>query len=106
MKDSDSMDAALARILDDMDDLEGKAANAHSLEECPDPLTCTQHDEEMKDNLTPGDKKPAADLTIVVGDGMMPKLGGREAGAEGEEGSADEGLSADEAAELRKILSK
>ena len=103
MKDDKLTDEALARILDDMDGMEGKAAMSHTLEECPDPLTCTQHDEEAKGNLVPDNGKPAADLTIVVGDGMMPKLGSREAG---EEGKAEDGLSAEDAAELRKILSK
>ena len=102
MKDSDHMDAALAKILDDMDDMEGKSAMSHSLEDCPDPMSCTQHDDEVKGNLTPEDGKSAPGLTIVVGDGMMPKLG--EKGSE--EGKADEGLSPEEAAELRKILSK
>ena len=102
MKDSEMMDAALERLINDMDDMEGKSAMSHSLEECPDPLNCTQHDEDMKENLV-GDKgKPAADLTIVVGDGMMPKLGSREKEGEGE----SEGLSSDEAEVLKKLLSK
>ena len=103
MKDDEMMEAALMRIMDDLDGIEGKSANSHSLEECPDPMNCTQHDSEVSDNLTPEGGKPAADLTIVVGKGMMPKLGSME---KGEEGKAEEGLSAEESAELEKLLHK
>lgn len=106
MKDSDSMDAALERIINDMDDMEGKAAMSHTLEECPDPMNCTMHDDDVKGNLTPEDGKSKTGLTIIVGDGMMPKLGDKVSDGPGSEEKSDEGLSPEEAAELRKILTK
>lgn len=88
------IDRALAMLGDDMDGLEGKAAMAHGLDECPDPLNCDQHDDEMGDALS-DDKgegmKPA--LTIEVhGEGMSPADG--------------DGLKDDEAEELKKLLGK
>ena len=37
------LDAALEHFLGDMDDLEGSAVMSHSVEDCPDPLTCKDH---------------------------------------------------------------
>lgn len=88
------IDKALAMLGDDMDGLEGKAAMAHGLDECPDPLNCDMHDDESADALSDdkGEMKPA--LTIEVhGAGVSP---------------ADEGdgLKEDEAEELKKLLGK
>ncbi len=56
-------EAALDRLLDDMDSTEGHAATAHSVDECPNPLSCTQHDEESMGNLAP-DKKAAIEIEV------------------------------------------
>lgn len=99
MDNESIIDRALAMLGDDMDGMEGKSAMAHGMDECPDPLNCDQHDDEMGDALG-GDKgdmkegmKPA--LTIEVhGEGMSPA-----------EGMGD-GLKEDEAEELKKLLGK
>jgi len=84
----------------DMDDMEGKGAMAHSSEECPDPLTCGQHDIEAGESLAGGDGSPT--VKIEVSKGGLPSLTGDK--AEGEESKAEEGLSPEEAEELRKLL--
>ena len=47
MKDSEMLDKALAQIMEELDEIEGTSALSHSAEECPDPLTCTQHKDEQ-----------------------------------------------------------
>lgn len=86
-------DKALDQLMGDMDDLEGKGAMAHSTEECPDPLNCKDHEIESGENLTPGEPS----LKIEVHKLGMPSL-------DGAKESEGEGLSAEEAEELKKLL--
>ena len=97
MDKSAMFDKALEMLSGDMDDLEGSSAMHHSLEECPDPLNCTQHEDEAGESLTPGDK-PA--LTIAIhGAGIAPGE------VEGEKkGGVEDSLSDDEKEELKKLL--
>ena len=92
------LDMALEKIMNELDDIEGTSANSHSLEECPDPLNCKMHDGEL-DGLAPEkqeDGSPSA-VTVEVHKMGLPSLtGGKE-----KEG---EGLSEEEAEELRKLL--
>ena len=94
------LDMALEKLMGDMDELEGKGAMAHSLEECPDPLNCTMHDMEESHKLMPEDGKPA--VSIEVHKMGMPTLDGEKAEGDGEK--AEEGLSPEEAEELKKLL--
>lgn len=101
MDKSALFDMALEKLMGDMDDMEGKGAMSHSAEECPDPLTCDQHDSELGEHLTPGEHEPAA-VKIEVHKLGMPSLDGVK---DEEEGSkADEGLSPEEAEALKKLL--
>ena len=93
------IDMALEKIMEDMDGLEGHSAMEHSLEECKDPLTCEQHSGELGHHMTPDGGEPAA-VKIEVHKLGMPSLDGAKEG----EGKAEEGLSADEAEQLRKLL--
>ena len=100
MKEDKLMDAALERIMNDLDDIEGKSAMEHSLEDCPDPLNCDQHGLEAGKNLTP---EPSA-IKIEIHKPGMPTLDGEKLAEEGEGTKSDEGLSPAEAEELRKLL--
>lgn len=99
----DLMDKALEMILNDMDDMEGNRATSHSLEECPDPLSCSQHDSELgdmapeKDENEPG--SPAA-VEITVHKMGIPSMEGEKLKEE------DEGdhLTSEEAEDLKKLL--
>lgn len=88
------LEKVLSLLADDMDDMEGKSAMVHSSEECPDPLTCGQHDDEMSKSLTPDGGEP-----VKMG---MPSLDGVKEGDD--DSKAEEGLSPEEADELRKLL--
>lgn len=102
MDKSALLDIALEKLMGDMDDLEGSGAMSHSAEDCPDPLGCDQHEAEHSANMTHDDGNPS--LTIKVGHGLPPSL---EDSKEGEiRPGAEEGLSEEEAAELKKLLSK
>lgn len=91
------MDLALEKIMGELDDIEGKSSMEHSLEECPDPLNCDQHGLESGKALAP--EEPAA-VKIEVHKMGMPSLDG----AKEDEGEADEGLSPEEAEQLKKLL--
>jgi hypothetical protein len=93
------LDMALEKLMGDMDDLEGASAMSHSAEECPDPLSCKAHDSELGENLTPGEKSPAA-VEIEVHKGGLPSMDGEKS----EDSKAEDGLSPEEAEELRKLL--
>ncbi len=96
MEKSAMFDAALDRIMSELDDVEGGSAMSHSVEDCPDPLGCTMHESENAEPLS-GDK--GASVVEI-------KLGGAPS-MEGDEGSpAEDGLSPEEAEELRKLLGK
>ncbi len=101
------MDMALERLMGDMDDLEGDASMAHSQEDCPDPLGCKMHDSESGDALPA--KPTGVEIEIKkIGEGM-PSLKGVPGESPSEEvseheGKAEDGLSAEEAEELRKLL--
>ena len=98
MKQSDMLEAALAKISDDLDGIEGKVAMEHSLEDCPDPLTCEQHGLEAGKALAP--EEPAA-VKIEVHKMGIPSLDG----VKSDEGKkAEEGLAPDEVEALRKLL--
>jgi hypothetical protein len=93
------MDKVLEQILGELDDIEGDGAMKHSAEECPDPLGCTMHDGESSEALAkPGEESPAA-VKIEVHKLGMPTLDGGD-----ESDKAEEGLSPEEAEELRKLL--
>jgi hypothetical protein len=107
MDKSALMEMALEKLVGDMDDLEGSAAMSHSAEDCPDPLGCKEHDSEHADNLS-GEGKPEGGVEVEIKKiGGMPSMEG--AKAEDEEEGAEhepkaEGLSDEEAEELRKLL--
>lgn len=98
MNKSDLMEMALEKLVGDMDDLEGAAAMAHDVEECPDPLSCTMHESESGEALSsdakPGDKPglPSMKGTPSKGDG------------DGAESPAEDGLSDEEKEALRNLL--
>ena len=99
MEKDKMIEAALDRITSELDDVEGHSAMEHSLEECPDPLNCDQHGLEAGKNLTPDGGGPS--VKIEVHKLGMPSLDGAK---EKEEGKSEEGLSEDEAEQLRKLL--
>ncbi len=100
MEKSALFDAALDRIMSELDEVEGGSAMSHSAEDCPDPLGCKEHDGEHADSLS--GKEPAA-VKIEVSKLGMPTLDGGK--AEGES-KAEDGLSPEEAEELRKLIGK
>ena len=73
----------------------------HSLEDCPDPFTCEQHSGELGKNLAP--EEPAA-VKIEIHKPGMPSLDGEKLPEEGAEGKAEEGLSPEEAEQLKKLV--
>lgn len=87
------IDMALEKLMGDMDDLEGKGAMSHSMEDCPDPLGCKMHDSDVGENLSP---EPS--VKIEVHKMGLPSMDG------GKEEGKGEGLSPEEAEELRKLL--
>ena len=98
MDKSSLIDAALAKLGDDMDDMEGSSAMSHGLDECPDPANCKMHDDELGESLGKPDVlsieihgKPAE---LAPGD--MPSLD--------DKGEKGEGLSPEDAEVLRKLL--
>ena len=98
MKDDDMIDRALALLSGDMDDLEGSGAMQHTLDECPDPLGCKMHEDEKADPLSTLDEPS---VTVTIGKGL-PTLG--VPGDKGEDEKAEDGLSPEDAEELRKLL--
>lgn len=98
MDKSSVMDMVLDRLLGDMDSTEGQSAMSHSMEDCPNPLTCTDHDSDAAGLLAP-DHKPEASIEvhkIDIPPGEMPSLDDK-----GEEG---ESLSPEDAEILKKLL--
>jgi hypothetical protein len=102
MNKSELMEMALEKLVGDMDDLEGSGAMAHSTEDCPDPLGCTMHEAEAGDSLS-SDAKPGDKPGLPSMKGTPSKGDGEEV-VEEAEGAAEDGLSAEEAEELRKLL--
>lgn len=97
MEKSEIMNMVLDRLVDEMDEVEGNSSMAHSQEECPDPLGCTMHDGEHGDNLSEG-KPSGVEVEIKkLGEGMPSMEGAKE-------DAAEDGLSDDDAEELRKLL--
>lgn len=98
MDKSSLIDAALDKLMGDMDDMEGSSAMKHPMEECPDPVGCTQHDSELGESMTPLPTDGKPDISIEI----------HKSGAPGEiEGSgAGEGLSDEEGEVLKKLLGK
>lgn len=96
---SDMMDEALERLAGDMDAMEGRDAMKHPMEECPDPMTCTQHDDELGEGIA--EDKPVGVAIEVKPIPGMPSMEGEK--SEGE-GSAEEGLSPEDVEELRKLV--
>ena len=90
------LDLALEKMEQEIESIEGDEANSHSMEECKDPLNCPQHMAEMGEGLS---KEPAAVKIEVHKLAGMPSLEGEMKGEK-----AEEGLSPDEAEELRKLL--
>ncbi|MDE2099558.1 MAG: hypothetical protein KGL39_20060 [Patescibacteria group bacterium] len=83
------IDRALAMLGNDMDDIEGKASMAHSMEDCPDPLNCAMHDDESGESLS-GLDKPAVTIEVHKDTGPIGEMG--------------DGLKEDEAEMLKKLL--
>lgn len=94
MEKSALFDAALEKMMNELDEVEGSSATAHSLEDCTDPLTCGQHEAEEGEHLTPEKGSPAA-VTVEVHKMGLPSM-------EGEK--AEDGLSPEDVEELRKLL--
>lgn len=92
-------DAALDRIMSELDDVEGGSAMAHSAEDCPDPLGCTMHESENAEPLA-GDKGASV---VEIKLGGAPSMEGDSAD---DDSKAEDGLSPEEAEELRKLLGK
>lgn len=101
MNKSEMMDMVLEQLSGDMDDLEGTASMSHSLENCPDPIGCSMHDDEHGDNLSPaaaGKDGGGVEIEIKnIGDGMPSMDGAKEEAAEN-------GLTEEETEALRKLL--
>jgi len=87
-------DEALDRMIGDLDDVEGKSAMSHSLEDCPDPLGCTEHEAEEGKSLAPEEGSPAA-VTIEVHKMGLPSMEGKR---------AEEGLKPEDVEALKKLL--
>lgn len=107
MNKSDLMEMALERLVGDMDDLEGDSAMAHSQDECPDPLSCTMHESEAGDALS--GKPSGVEIEVKKIGAGLPSMKGTPSEPPAEEaaeheGAAEDGLSAEEAEELRKLL--
>lgn len=95
------LDKALEMLGGDMDDMEGKSAMSHTLDECPDPFGCTQHDSELGQHLT---QEPAA---VKIEVHKLGGLGGLEDKPSLEDkGEEGEGLDDEDAEILKKLLSK
>ena len=101
MEKSAMLDKALELVMGDLDDMEGSSAMSHSMDECPDPLTCGQHDSDLGDGLS---KEPAA-VSIEVHKGL-PSLDGEKAPSLDDKGEDGEDMSPEDAEILRKLLSK
>lgn len=101
MEKSALFDAALDRIMSELDEVEGGSAMSHSAEECPDPMSCRMHDDELGESLSGDKDKAPAAVEIKVSKLGMPSLDGDS--PEGES-KAEDGLSPEEAEELRKLL--
>ncbi len=109
MNKSDLMDVALEKLMGDMDDLEGSSAMSHSAEDCPDPLGCKMHDDELGENLNPAnaEKMGAPVVSIEVkkmGDGLPSMEGAKDEPSLDDKGEHGEGLSDEDAEILKKLL--
>ena len=93
------LDAVLDRIMNELDDVEGGAAMHHSMEECPDPLSCDMHESENANPLAEHEGHP------VVADIEVKKMGIPSLDS-AEDSKAEDGLSPEEAEELKKLLGK
>lgn len=109
MEKSAMLDKALELIMSDLDDMEGKSAMSHSMDECPDPLTCGEHDSELGSSLSsevkPGEEDPAA-VKIEISKMGLPSMDGGKAPSLDDKGEDGEGLSPEDAEILKKLLSK
>jgi hypothetical protein len=114
MENKDLFDSALSKLMDDMDDMEGSSAMSHSMDECPDPLICPQHDSETGENLTSEHSGTADNVTRNGADPVvsieikkmgLPTLEGDNGQDESGSGmEADSGLHPEELEALRKLL--
>lgn len=97
------LDKALDMLIGDMDDMEGHGAMSHSLEECPDPLMCSEHDSELGD-MAPEKEEPGspAAVEVTVHKMGLPTMDGKSEKDESEEGG--DHLTPEEAEELKKLL--
>lgn len=89
------LEMALDKIMGDLDDVEGKGAMAHGMDECPDPLNCKMHEGNSSDNLTPDGGMPS--IKIELSKMHMPTMDGKSA-------EDADGLSDAESEELKKLL--
>ena len=95
MDKASMLDAALDKILGELDDVEGKGAMSHSMDECPDPFNCKEHESDSGSTMTPDGGEPS--IKIEISKMRLPSM-------EGKEGPAEDGLSSDEQEELKKLL--
>ena len=100
MEKEELLDKVLAMLSGDMDDMEGSAAMKHSQEDCPDPLGCTMHESENAEPLAGKGEAPLG-VEIEVKKMGVPSLDGDSAS---DDSKAEDGLSPEEAEELRKLL--
>lgn len=100
MHKAEMFDKALDMLMGDMDDMEGKSALSHSMEDCPNPLECDQHDGEEGKDLTPDHDSRSLEIKVSG----LPTLEGKQEGKEGAMNRAEEGLSTEEAEQLKKLL--
>ena len=96
------MDMALEKIIGELDDVEGRGAMSHTLEECPNPESCDMHDMELGKSLAPEDGHDGA-VKIEISK-LGPSMEGAANPDSLAEGKEEEGLSPEEAEELRKLL--
>lgn len=99
MNKTDLLDLVLEKLMGDMDDMEGTSAMAHGADDCPDPLGCSQHDDDRGEALA-GDGEPAA-VKVEVSKLGLPSLDGAK---DEDGGKAGDELSPEEAEALRKLL--
>ena len=99
MKSDEMIEKALDRIMNELDEIEGGSAMAHEMDECPDPLSCKMHE---SDESKPLVEEEHPSVKVEIHKHGLPSLDG--VSEEAEEGKAEDGLSAEEAEQLKKLL--
>ena len=102
MNKSEMFDKALSMLSNDMDNVEGNAALSHSMDDCPDPLTCGQHDSETGLNLAPEEGAPS--VKIEISKWGLPSLDG--VPSPDDKGEEGQDMSPEDQEMLEKLLGK